>query len=147
MYDELTNILNRRGVLEKVKDIKKGSVLFFDIDHFKKFNDIYGHDFGDYVLKEIGKILQKEFRKSDIVGRWGGEEFIVVLPDTEYEVGLKLAEKLRKTIENYDFNNKKVTISIGVSRYDGNLDYALKKADEALYEAKHLGRNQVKGKE
>jgi len=144
-YDELTNILNRRGVLERLKDVKKGAVLFFDIDHFKKINDTYGHEFGDYVLKEIGKILKSTFRKSDIVGRWGGEEFIVILPDTDYEVGLKLAEKLRKTIEKYYFKGIHVTVSIGVSEYSGNLEEDLKKADVALYEAKNSGRNQVKG--
>ena len=146
LFDELTQILNRRGVYKKIKEINKGSILFFDIDHFKKINDTYGHDFGDYVLKEIGKILKNTFRKSDIVGRWGGEEFIVILPNTNYEDGLKLAEKLRKIIENYDFQGKKVTISIGVSEYNGNLEEVLKKVDEALYEAKRNGRNQVKGK-
>ena len=74
MYDELTKILNRRGVYERIKEINKGSILFLDIDHFKKINDTYGHEFGDYVLIEIGKILKHTFRKSDIVGRWGGEE-------------------------------------------------------------------------
>jgi len=145
LNDELTSILNRRGVLEEIKNVKKGSILFFDIDYFKKFNDTYGHDFGDYVLKEMGKILKETFRKSDIVGRWGGEEFIVVLPDTEYDVGLKLAEKLRKRVQNYDFKNKKVTISIGVSEFRGDFEKALKKADIALYKAKNSGRNQVKG--
>ena len=144
-YDELTNILNRRGVIERLKDVKNGTILFFDIDHFKKINDTYGHDFGDYVLKEIGKILKSTFRKSDIVGRWGGEEFVVILPCTDYEVALKLAEKLRKIIENYYFKGVHVTISIGVSEYRGNLEEDLKKADVALYEAKNSGRNQVKG--
>ncbi len=145
-YDELTGILNRRGLLDKIKNIKNGSVLFFDIDHFKKINDTYGHEFGDYVLKEIGEILKNTFRNSDIVGRWGGEEFIVILSDTDYENALKLAERLRKIIENYYFKGIKVTISVGVSEYKGHLAESLKKADEALYEAKNSGRNNIKGK-
>ncbi len=146
MYDELTKILNRRGIYERIKEINKGSILFLDIDHFKKINDTYGHEFGDYVLSEIGKILKHTFRKSDIVGRWGGEEFIVILPNTSYEDALKLAEKLRKIIEKHDFKGKKITVSIGVSEYNGNLEEELEKADEALYEAKNSGRNQVKGR-
>ena len=146
MYDELTGILNRRGVYERLKDEKGGSILFFDIDHFKNINDTYGHEFGDYVLKELGKILKSSFRKSDIVGRWGGEEFIVILPHTTYNDALKIAEKLRRTIENHDFKGKKVTVSIGITEYKGDLEENLKKADEALYEAKNSGRNQIKGK-
>ena len=147
MYDELTGILNRRGIDVKIKDIEhKGSILFFDIDHFKKVNDTYGHEFGDFVLKKIGEILKKYFRKSDVVGRWGGEEFIAILPNTNYFDALKVAEKLRQIIENYDFQGKKITISIGISEYKGNLKENLKKADDALYEAKNSGRNQVKGK-
>ena len=146
MYDELTGILNRRGIDYRIKDMDKGSILFFDIDHFKQVNDTYGHEFGDYVLKEIGKILKDTFRKSDIVGRWGGEEFIVILPNTNYFDAIRVAEKLRKTIENHDFKGKKITVSIGITEYEGDLEENLKKADEALYEAKNSGRNQVKGK-
>lgn len=145
-YDELTGILNRRGVLSRIKDVKFGSILFLDVDRFKKINDTYGHEFGDFVLSEIGKILKETYRKSDIVGRWGGEEFIVVLPETPYEDALKLAEKLRKIIENHDFKGVKVTISIGVSEYTGDIEDSLKRADKALYDAKNSGRNQVKGK-
>ena len=148
MYDELTGILNRRGIDVKVKDMEdKGSILFFDIDHFKQVNDTYGHEFGDYVLKELGKILKQYFRKSDIVGRWGGEEFIAILPNTEYKDALIVAEKLRQIIEKYNFKGKNITVSIGISEYKGNLEENLKKADEALYEAKNNGRNQIKGKQ
>ena len=143
--DELTEILNRRGVLEKINNIEKGSVLFFDIDHFKNINDTYGHDFGDFVLKEIGKILKSSFRKSDIIGRWGGEEFVIILPNTDYKTAMRVAEKLRKDIENHNFDNVKVTISIGVSEYQNDLENAIKMADEALYKAKNSGRNQVRG--
>jgi len=146
-YDELTQILNRRGLDIKLRNIKKGVILFFDIDHFKKVNDTFGHEFGDYVLSEIGKILKDTFRKTDIIARWGGEEFIVVLPDTEYKDGIKLAEKLRNIIEKYSFDGKKITISIGVSEFKTYHDFekALKIADEMLYYAKRSGRNQVKG--
>ncbi len=146
MYDKLTGLLNRRGIDVHIKDISEGSILFFDIDHFKKINDTYGHKFGDYVLKELGKILREYFRKSDLVGRWGGEEFMVVLPDTDYENAIKVAEKLREIVGNYNFKNVQVTISIGVSEYHGNLEEAMIKADMALYEAKKSGRNRVKGK-
>ena len=147
MYDELTGILNRRGIDIKVKEMEdKGSILFFDIDHFKMVNDTYGHEFGDYVLKEIGEILKNYFRKSDVVGRWGGEEFIAILPNTEYKDALIVAEKLRQIIEKHNFKGKKITVSIGISEYKGNLLDNLKKADEALYEAKRSGRNQIKGK-
>ncbi|GAB6046053.1 hypothetical protein JCM11957_16520 [Caminibacter profundus] len=142
----MINLLNRKGVKNKLKEIKKGSILFFDVDFFKKVNDNYGHEFGDFVLSEIGKTLKNIFRKSDIVGRWGGEEFIVVLPETSFEDAKKVAKKLRKTIENYDFKGKKFTISVGVSEYNGNLEESLKKADIALYQAKKSGRNQVKGR-
>jgi len=146
-FDELTEILNRRGLDEKLKEINRGVILFFDIDHFKKINDTYGHEFGDYVLKEIGKILKTLFRKTDIVARWGGEEFIVILPDADYQDGLKLAERLRHFIEHYKFKGVKITISIGVSEFDNIKEFekALKIADEMLYHAKRSGRNQVKG--
>ena len=146
-FDELTKILNRRGLEKKLKDIEKGVILFFDIDHFKNVNDTYGHEFGDFVLSEIGTILKKTFRKSDCLGRWGGEEFIVVLPHTNYEDGLKLAEKVRKTIENYSFKNVKITISIGIGEFKNKKEFeqALNLADEALYKAKNNGRNQIKG--
>ena len=147
MYDELTGILNRRGIDVKVKDMEeRGSILFFDIDHFKRINDTYGHEFGDFILKELGNILRNYFRKSDIVGRWGGEEFIAILPNTGYKDALIVADKLRQIIEECNFQGKKITVSIGVSEYKGNLEENLKKADEALYEAKNNGRNQIKGK-
>ncbi|WP_457564773.1 transporter substrate-binding domain-containing diguanylate cyclase [Caminibacter sp.] len=146
MTDELTGILNRRGVIKEAKKIAvDSSALFFDIDHFKKVNDTYGHDFGDYVLKELAKIISDNIRSADVFGRWGGEEFVLILRGTPYEKALKVAEKLRLIVANYDFKGKRVTISIGVAPFRGDLKEAITKADEALYVAKNSGRNQVKG--
>ena len=117
-----------------------------DIDHFKKVNDTYGHEFGDYVLKEFANVVKQNIRNSDIFARIGGEEFILILPHTSYESALKVAEKLRKAIEKHDFKGKKITASFGVSEFEGDLQMAIEIADEALYEAKRNGRNQVKGK-
>jgi len=146
-YDPLTKILNRRGVTDELNS-KEGVILYLDIDHFKKINDTYGHDKGDEVLKKLGEILKTSFRRSDIVGRWGGEEFIVILKNSDYDNGIELAERLRKRVEESDFNGINVTISIGVSKFENEKEFekAIKKADEALYEAKNNGRNQVKGK-
>ncbi len=148
MTDELTKILNRRGLIKEAKKISvESSLLFFDIDHFKKINDTYGHDFGDCVLKELTGLISKNIRNSDVFGRWGGEEFILILRGTPYNEAMKVAEKLRVAVENYDFDGKKVTISIGISPFRGDFKEAVIKADEALYEAKNSGRNQVKGRQ
>ena len=144
--DPLTSIYNRRGVLLKLKGKKEGAILFMDLDHFKKVNDTYGHEFGDYVLQEVGKILRSYIRDEDIVGRWGGEEFIMILSKVSFDDAMNVAERLRKTIENYDFKGKKITTSIGVSELTDNFEESLEKADKALYEAKKGGRNLVKGK-
>ena len=146
LTDELTNIWNRRGIIEEAKKVGvNSSVLFFDIDHFKKINDTYGHEFGDYVLKEISKLISSNIRSLDIFGRWGGEEFIIILRGTTYEKALEIAEKLRKKVEEHNFKGVKVTISLGVASFDGNLEESINKADMALYEAKKMVRNQVKG--
>jgi len=145
-HDPLTGILNRRGVLRELPT--DGTILYLDIDHFKKINDTYGHEKGDEVLKDFVKILKETFRKNDIIGRWGGEEFVVILPKSHFEIASWLAERLRKKVEEFDFGNLKVTVSIGVSEFQNKKEFkkALEKADEALYEAKNSGRNQVKGK-
>jgi len=145
-YDPLTKILNRRGVLRVLPT--DGTVLYLDIDHFKKINDTYGHEKGDEVLKDFVKILKETFRKNDIIGRWGGEEFVVILPKLHFEMATWLAERLRKKVEKFDFGNLKVTVSIGVSEFKNKKEFeeALERADKALYDAKNSGRNQVKGK-
>jgi len=150
-YDALTKVYNR-GTIEKFlqREAKNqdGSIILFDVDHFKKINDTYGHDKGDYVLQNLAKIIKQNIRKDDYFGRWGGEEFIIILPETPFENALKIAEKLRKIVYDSDFDNLKISVSMGVSEYKkGQNPYeALKKADQALYKAKESGRNQVKGR-
>jgi len=121
------------------------SIIYFDIDHFKQINDTYGHKKGDFILKEVSKIILQNIRKTDIFGRWGGEEFIIILPFTNLENALILAEKLRKKIEEHDFDGINITISFGVTelKIDDNADTLINRADEALYKAKNKGRNRV----
>jgi len=154
VHDALTKIYNRHGVneilnqkLEESKrDMKDFSVIFFDIDLFKKVNDIYGHDMGDYVLENIANIVSNEIRASDIFARWGGEEFIIFLPNTKITNAIKLAEKLRILIQEHAFSNiERVTCSFGVTQLkeqDSKSSF-LKRVDSLLYEAKASGRNIV----
>ncbi|MEA3354174.1 MAG: diguanylate cyclase [Campylobacterota bacterium] len=152
--DQLTKLYNRLK-LEEVYDIEiqraqrynhPMSMILLDIDHFKSVNDNYGHDIGDETLKDVASLLKHSVRKTDIVGRWGGEEFIVVAPETSLENTIKLAEKIRKKIEEHRFNVIGTkTSSFGVSTYhEGDTQETLvKRADDALYEAKGTGRNKV----
>ncbi len=155
--DPLTKLLNRRGMAEKLnyekirhgRNKKPFSILLCDIDHFKKVNDTYGHSAGDYVLKEIAKILNEVSRKSDVFCRWGGEEFLALAPETDQIGGALLAEKLRTSVEEtiFEFENHKisVTLSFGLSEYTENhtIDSCIKIADRCLYLAKESGRNQM----
>lgn len=148
--DELTGLYNRSFLtlfLNKVlldMRVKKSSIslLMVDIDDFKQVNDTYGHLVGDIVLKQIGIILQKSIRKTDCVVRWGGEEFAVILPDTDKEGAAGIAERLRQGVEAFDFNSSpvilKLTVSIGsVSLCDRvEPDDLVRQADKALYQAK-----------
>jgi len=147
-FDALTKVYNRYGFNKHLNELsnKKFSLIFCDIDHFKKINDTYGHDAGDMVLKKVASILKKNLRKNDIIGRWGGEEFLILLPETELENAKKVAEKLRKTIEKENFNiPQQVTCSFGISEHQENEDIesTIKRADELLYKAKNGGRNKV----
>ncbi len=122
------------------------SLVMFDIDHFKKVNDTYGHDAGDRVLRKIAKIVKDNIRKVDALVRWGGEEFIIFLPNTDKKGAEVLAEKIRKKIENTVFDEVgKVTVSFGVAELEKSdtIDDLLKRVDEVLYRAKRLGRNRV----
>lgn len=129
------------------------SILLLDIDHFKKFNDTYGHQVGDFVLTEFSTILKENVRKYDIVARYGGEEFVVILPETDLEDAINVAEKLRTSIESADFDDNRETYSVrasfGVSSAkpatedNFSKDVFISQADQALYEAKEKGRNQV----
>lgn len=152
--DKLTGALNRMAIepvinieYERAKRNKKPiSIILFDIDFFKKINDTYGHNTGDYVLKKTAEIVKRNTRKIDYLIRWGGEEFLILMPETDLEFAVKVAEKLRVLVENYQFKDVgKVTISLGVTqiKIGEKLDHAIKRADDALYLAKNRGRNRV----
>jgi diguanylate cyclase (GGDEF)-like protein len=119
-----------------------------DIDHFKKINDAYGHECGDKVLIGVSRNIKQTLREQDTVARWGGEEFLCILPETEINGGKKAAEKIRKTIEKYSINYNgthiSVTVSLGLSLYDGSCSFkdCIHSADDALFESKKRGRNQ-----
>ncbi|MBK3333066.1 GGDEF domain-containing protein [Persephonella atlantica] len=152
--DRLTGIYNKakfNQVLEsELKKVKRYNrplgLIIFDIDHFKKINDTYGHQTGDYVLKTIAEIVKKNVRDTDIFARWGGEEFVIVAPETDLSGTKILAEKLRKAIEEHRFDKVgKVTASFGVTEAvpEDTTDSIVRRADEALYLAKEKGRNRV----
>ena len=155
--DSLTSIPNRRDILDKIfyetirveRNKKTFSLVMCDIDHFKSVNDKYGHECGDYILKKIADTIVSSLRKQDIVARWGGEEFILLLPETDLEGGRTVAEKIRRIIGEYEFkyNNKiiKINLTFGVSEYsiDKSIDGCVKEADKALYHGKNNGRNRV----
>jgi diguanylate cyclase (GGDEF)-like protein len=129
------------------------TLIMTDIDHFKQFNDTYGHQEGDFILREVTRIVVATCRELDVVGRYGGEEFIVMLPNAALTAGRNIAERIRKSVETHLFSHAgkkyKVTISLGVTqlaRFDLADDF-IKRADEALYDAKHTGRNRVCFKE
>ena len=153
VHDQLTGVYNRNKLkeistvdgeeLNFPKDVSI-SVLLIDIDFFKKVNDQYGHEAGDIVLSSTAAHLKKTVRSSDYVIRWGGEEFLIIVPGCPAECGVKLAEKLRKTIEESENGVCPVTVSIGVTTYQGgNYHDTIELADQALYQAKSTGRNKV----
>ncbi|RCW52146.1 GGDEF domain-containing protein [Halanaerobium sp. ST460_2HS_T2] len=152
--DELTGLFNRRRILELLeKELAKCrryqrnlSVIMMDLDFFKDINDSYGHQFGDKVLKKIGYILQENTRKLDLVGRYGGEEFLLILPETELEKASLVAEKLRQKIKKAEIKGQdlRLTASFGTAQFDDDLSHQLiKKADDLLYKAKAKGRDRV----
>lgn len=126
------------------------SLIIFDIDYFKQINDTYGHLVGDTVLRELAHVVQANMRQSEYFVRWGGEEFILLLPGTDLYGAQMVAEKLRRLVEKTEFSEVgKVTCSFGVTtlRNDDTMQSFLQRADEALYEAKKSGRNQVRVKQ
>jgi diguanylate cyclase (GGDEF)-like protein len=156
--DPLTNLLNARtyySICDRMiqASVRSGSpfcVLFIDLDHFKRINDTYGHEMGDEVLKTAATCIERTVRHSDVVGRIGGEEFSVLLPDTDRTGARRLAEKIRTEIEalTFVFAEQKVAItaSIGLaaSRPDhGRIVDIQREADQAMYDAKRAGRNRV----
>lgn len=155
-YDPLTHFLNRRSMDEKLTNAHRNaiinnitySLIMCDVDHFKNFNDTYGHDCGDYVLQTISKIISAQIRAKDSACRWGGEEFLILVND-DAEIAGEVAERIRKAIDNYDFyyNGKSlhVTITLGISGYysSSKVKTLIEIADKRLYKGKENGRNQV----
>jgi diguanylate cyclase len=158
--DPLTGILNRRGFEEKVKDIftdktstDKGlCLLMADIDNFKKVNDDYGHLFGDSVLRATAEVLKSKIKGMDSVARWGGEEFVVLLPETSVQGARSVAEHIRQSMEKSSIRRlgtnehiRGITISIGVAEYKKGISVVnlLDQADKALYISKKTGRNKT----
>lgn len=155
--DVLTGLINRRGGNRLIASLhakssanNQYSLIIADIDHFKKINDSYGHDSGDAVLNLVSGCLKNMMRKWDVAIRWGGEEFLILLPRTSAEDAMKLAERLRENVsrENFKVDSKElyVSLSLGVSTLrptDVTFDTPLRRADQALYEAKQQGRNRT----
>lgn len=152
--DRLTQIYNRlkldsviKSEMERSKRSNSHfSIILMDIDRFKMVNDHYGHIVGDEVLKEIASIIKSSIRKIDTPGRWGGEEFLIILPESNLEGALNLAEKLRKKIEKHKFSKVgNLTSSFGVAEFENGIseNELLKRADDGMYEAKKTGRNKV----
>ena len=136
--------------IEQTKSSNKPlSIILSDIDHFKHINDTYGHLAGDFILREVANMFKSSCRESDIAGRYGGEEFIILLQDTNRDGAVEFAERLRKLIEGLTFEynniNLKITISFGVAEFknDKSPEELIKRSDEALYVAKETGRNKV----
>ena len=155
--DFLTKVATKRALMSEIQRIEEAykrygtdySICFVDIDFFKKINDTYGHEAGDVILSAVAQVLKKNARKVDFVGRYGGEEFVILLPSTSLKDGVRFGDKLRSMIENFKFIYKneriKVTISSGVATRSANLSdtMTLEGADKMLYLSKEGGRNQV----
>jgi len=125
----------------------KYTLAIIDIDKFKLINDNYGHDVGDYVLKDLAALISNKIRSTDIFARWGGEEFVLILDTADLLQAQNIADNIRKEVEIFKFKTvNKVTISIGISEFKNKNDTfedIFKKADQALYQAKSTGRNKV----
>ncbi|MGV8123890.1 MAG: diguanylate cyclase [Candidatus Xenobiia bacterium LiM19] len=158
VYDGLTNLYVVRHFREKLKEHLKSpksllqgcSLLMIDIDHFKKFNDTYGHQQGDTVLREVARLIKSNLRSQDIAARYGGEEMAVIFPATEKKVAFDISERMRRVVEGSRFpglpESVRVTISLGVATYPQDAqapEELVEKADQALYRAKHSGRNRT----
>ncbi|MBM9603762.1 GGDEF domain-containing protein [Desulfopila inferna] len=157
--DELTGLSNRRDMFEQLRSElrrlersgKVFSVLIADIDHFKGINDTYGHECGDNFLRKISDVFVENTQKRDVVARWGGEEFLIFLPETTGEQAKKIAERLRAATEKISIicqeNQVSITVSIGVAEYiqGQKLNELINTADKFLYQAKRHGRNKVEG--
>ena len=152
--DGLTGIINHRVLKERLEDEYHRSsrytlpisLIILDVDHFKQFNDSFGHPAGDEVLKAVARLLEENSRDTDLVARYGGEEFVVLLPLTQKADALHLAERLRSQIQSFPWDKRAVTVSLGVATETLHFTKAedlISKADTALYISKNRGRNQV----
>ncbi|MDK9702393.1 MAG: PfkB family carbohydrate kinase [Sulfuritalea sp.] len=155
-HDAMTDIPNRRRIeLELSKSLsrvargtsKSLAVLMVDIDHFKSVNDTYGHNVGDQVIIAVARIIKECLRDIDTAGRWGGEEFVIVLPDTAVDAAALVAERIRSSIEARIKEPRPITVSLGCAETDSttpeDMEALIGKADQALYRAKKTGRNRV----
>ena len=158
VLDGLTGLYNRRqleiGLEQEYNRTKRHpsdfSLAILDIDYFKKVNDTFGHQYGDYVLKTVADLMKQSFRKTDLLYRYGGEELVVIMPETNIEGAIIPLQRLRRLIEEYDFDyngvKTKVTVSMGLTmNYQSiaSTSDMIRTADEALYKAKESGRNRV----
>jgi two-component system cell cycle response regulator len=153
--DALTGLANRRHLQEQLtiaaalarRHGGRMGVLMIDVDHFKSINDRFGHDVGDAVLREVAARLEATARAEDLVGRWGGEEFLVVAPSTDAPGVRELGERARRATSSQPIEVPSgtitVTVSVGVAESDGDVEQVLRDADTALYEAKAAGRDCV----
>ena len=158
--DSLTEINNHRffhnfldtEINRSIRNNSTISILLADIDHFKQFNDTYGHQVGDFMLKEFCRVAKENIREYDLIARYGGEEFVFVLPETEPEEAMTAAEKIRTIVDDYEFDDGsrtyRLTISIGVASArpedkEFSKNEFINLADNALYEAKAAGRNRT----
>jgi diguanylate cyclase (GGDEF)-like protein len=157
--DSLTKVYNRRMFMtfldkeiHRSERYKKGqsrkdpALIMFNIDDLKKVNDEYGNDVGDYVLTTISVLIKDNVRKADILSRFGGEEFMIIAPETNIEGAKMLAEKIRKIVEDHSFNVvENATISVGIAAYkiDDTIDKLINRVDKALQKAKRRGKNRV----
>jgi diguanylate cyclase (GGDEF)-like protein len=157
-FDSLTGLFNRRAILNKLRELinlanrykEDFSLSMLDIDHFKRVNDRYGHLTGDEVLEKIATLIHRNIRDTDIVGRYGGEEFIIILPKTNLSSSWGVAERLRTIIEKTEMKDSAgnvfaITVSQGLAGWERDEDATslISRADEALYKAKEKGRNRV----
>ncbi|MGH1456031.1 MAG: GGDEF domain-containing protein [Alphaproteobacteria bacterium] len=162
LTDPLTGLSNRKAFDQEIRRLvtlsndssepHTFSMILMDIDHFKDFNDNFGHQIGDQVLKLVARTIKDSVKGRDVVVRFGGEEFVVLLPETNIQGGTKIAEILRQEVEKKEVINKatgkklaKITLSAGVAQYNGgeDSDDLVERVDKALYEAKNTGRNRI----
>lgn len=153
-YDHLTGLANRYALHERFnEEIETSSqtkqifsLILLDVDFFKTINDDYGHDVGDEVIKQFASLLMSMVRENDMVGRWGGEEFLILCSQTTKNGAFQLADQLRRQVQSYNFPvNQQITASFGLSEYrhGETIGDTIKRADDALYKAKRNGRNQI----